>query len=134
MTHDTTGGPAADKLIEQIKANRKAGTAEPFTLFAAKAGRGYTIAVENDDGEFISWGGFDWRRGCKGFKHAKADASRCSIIPEMEARILADAEALKAAERLAVIALNTECATQADAEQLRAAVNAYCKARKGGDT
>ncbi|HMA77768.1 MAG TPA: hypothetical protein VKP88_01345, partial [Candidatus Paceibacterota bacterium] len=90
MTHDTTGGPAADKLIEQIKANRKAGTAEPFTLFAAKAGRGYTIAVENDDGEFISWGGFDWRRGCKGFKHAKADASRCSIIPEMEARMMAD--------------------------------------------
>ena len=46
----------------------------------------------------------------------------------------ADAEALKEAERLAVIALNTGCATQADAEQLRAAVNAYCKARKGGDT
>jgi len=45
-----------------------------------------------------------------------------------------DAEALKEAERLAVIALNTGCATQADAEQLRAAVNAYCKARKGGDT
>ena len=138
MTHDTTGGPAADKLIEQIKANRKAGTAGPFTLFAAKAGRGYTIAVETDDGEFISWGGFDWRRGCKGFKHAKADASRCSIIPEMEARILADAEALKAADELAeAVVAWSECNEQELVDcvinNLQSALTAYRKAREIND-
>lgn len=55
------------------------------------------------------------------------------FIPELQDRILADAEALKAADRLAMVAMNTGCATQAGAEQLRAYVNAYHKARKGGD-
>jgi len=56
---------------------------------------------------------------------------RSPTLPELQDRILADAEALKAAERLAMVAMNTGCATQADAEQLRAYVNAFHKARKG---
>ena len=37
------------------------------------------------------------------------------------------------AERLAVVAMNTGCATRADADQLKAAVDAYRKARESND-
>jgi len=72
-----------------------------------------------------------YRMDISGIDHP--DARRIARVPDMEARILADAEALKAAGRLAVVALNTGCATQADAEQLRAYVNAYQKTRENKD-
>jgi len=96
MAHDTTRGPAADRLIERVKAAYQEHLACWDTNGAWSSNE--TTPLED-------------------------------MAEDMADRILADAEALKAAERLAVIALNTECATQADAEQLRAAVNAYCKAR-----
>jgi len=114
MTHDTTGGPDRDKLIERIKADRE----------AEEKAKGWTE-------KYLHQSTIDTRHlpEVKSDPNVERQLRRLGRIGQMEARILADAEALKAAERLAVIALNTECATQADAEQLRAAVNAYRKTR-----
>jgi hypothetical protein len=48
---------------------------------------------------------------------------------DIEARRLADAEALKAADELAVLALNTGCSTQEDADRLRDKVATYNEKR-----
>jgi len=55
------------------------------------------------------------------------------MAEELAERILANAETLKAAERLAVVAMNTGCATRADADQLKAAVDDYRKASENHD-
>ena len=110
-----------DKLIEQIKADRE-NDKEPNHGWETGP-----VIWDQDTGEaaYILVG----RKLASMSVH-----NRISRVPDMEARILADAEALKAAERLAMVAMNTGCATQAGAEQLRAYVNAFHKAGKGGDT
>ena len=46
-------------------------------------------------------------------------------VRDMESRILRDAETIKAAEALAVVAMNTQCATQEDANRLAREVAAF---------
>ena len=79
MTHDTTGGPTADNLIERIKADCETGTKHAIADWSTDnyGNQKYTV------------------------KAAYADTARRNRVPELEARIFADAEALKAADELA---------------------------------
>jgi len=80
MTHDTTGGPDRDKLIERIKADRE----------AEEKAKGWTE-------KYLHQSTIDTRHlpEVKSDPNVERQLRRLGRIGQMEARILADAEALK---------------------------------------
>jgi len=123
MTHDTTGGPTADNLIERIKADRE----------AEEKAKGWTE-------KYLHQSTIDTRHlpEAKSDPNVERQLRRLGRIGQMEARILADAEALKAADELAgaVVAWD-ECNEQELVDcvinNLQSALTAYRKARENND-
>ena len=64
------------------------------------------------------------------WRDAKHLHEKIAKLTEARAR---DAETIKAAEALAIVALNTQCATQEDADRLAAAVTAFRAAQESKD-
>jgi len=121
MTHDTTGGPAADNLIERIKADREA---------EAKA-KGW-------DEKYLHQSTIDTRS----LPEIEIDPNlerlirRLGRLGEIESRILDDAEALKAADRAIEKlqhALNICADDPSRFEEAQREVRAYRKARENND-
>jgi secreted protein with Ig-like and vWFA domain len=111
----------SDKLIEQIKADREAAYQEYINEVTPNGNT-------RMDNIILSAGPIS--------KHQRHIATQVdhAFQEGWQAAKEADAEALKAAEQLAVVAMNTGCATQADADQLKTAVDAfYRKARENND-
>lgn len=85
-----------DTLIEEIKRNRAAGTPGPWT-WGTESGDWPDHSLVGGDGDPILAWDMDL-----GFRFEKAeDARRIAAVPDMESRILADAEVIKSAEELA---------------------------------
>jgi len=95
----------ADKLIEQIEADREAGTPGPWCVPDQTYRRNLTVDVNRDNlipcpgsGGAMSYTEEVCTLGWNNTDHWLANARRIACVPDMEARILADAETLKAAD------------------------------------
>jgi hypothetical protein len=125
-----------DKLIDDIRKDRKAGTPGPFK---ETTDHDWVLDTEGESAYFVIAGaggkpvfvaavesafGFDDRN--------QADARRLCRIDDMEARILADAEALKAADALAdLVDRDWSNETSETFRAMRRALAAYRQAREG---
>jgi hypothetical protein len=128
-----------DKLVEQIKADRENGTQGPFQKtsdhewYLDTGGENAYFVISGRHGPFAvvaveeAWG-MD--------EHNEADMRRVCAIPDMEARILSDAETIKAAKEMAAAAevvcvkceSTTEAVTILDQTALREALAAFNEA------
>lgn len=136
-------------LIEQIKANREAGTPGPWWvphfakdnhpcdctyILSENGGLGGVAKIEINNGLHISEGGND----APDLEQAKANARRIACVPDMEARILSDADRIAHLEAVKAAADELAGAVAHEREMLKLDMGtsssvdrsliAYCKA------
>lgn len=122
-------------LIERIRADREAGTPGPWQVSGVRSTR--EIHGHQIDGKDLAGVAVVTYSDATTEEHrgSLSDGRRIARVPEMESRILADAEALKAADEMAIeyssLIEQVDELQEFNLDPDREALTAYRKARGG---
>lgn len=132
-------------LIDDIKRDREAGTSGPWEKRSFQSGTVQVVLREwnnskpdpTRDGSmygyhsaYMTMYNIGWQDQDDTDREKSANASRIARVPEMEARILSDAEALKAADELADRIAKAQSGWPHKPGWVDEAITAYRKARE----